>query len=169
MPKIHALPPMMTLAPDDVVAADDVSTANDDTKQVTMAQVLGLVYPIGSYYFNGAVSTDPATLLGFGTWVAVAGKVLVGLDSGQTEFDTLLETGGAKTHTLVSAEMPAHTHGPPTGGDGFVHGGSGGAAASIAQTGASFRVQTPTASTGGDGAHNNLQPYEVVRMWRRTA
>lgn len=40
------------------------------------------------------------------------GRVVVGRDSGQTEFDTLGETGGAKTHTLTAAEsgLPAHTH-----------------------------------------------------------
>jgi microcystin-dependent protein len=38
------------------------------------------------------------------------GKIPVGLDSTQTEFDALAETGGAKTHTLTSAEMPSHTH-----------------------------------------------------------
>lgn len=38
------------------------------------------------------------------------GKVPVGIDSGQTEFDTRGETGGAKTHTLTSSQMPAHDH-----------------------------------------------------------
>jgi microcystin-dependent protein len=38
------------------------------------------------------------------------GRVPVGLDSGQTEFDAMGETGGAKTHTLTSTEMPSHTH-----------------------------------------------------------
>lgn len=38
------------------------------------------------------------------------GKVPVGFDSTQTEFDALGETGGAKTHTLTEAEMPAHDH-----------------------------------------------------------
>ena len=38
------------------------------------------------------------------------GRVPVGLDSAQTEFDALGETGGAKTHTLTTAEMPSHTH-----------------------------------------------------------
>jgi microcystin-dependent protein len=38
------------------------------------------------------------------------GRIPVGFDSSQTEFDTLGETGGAKTHTLTSAEMPSHTH-----------------------------------------------------------
>jgi microcystin-dependent protein len=38
------------------------------------------------------------------------GRIPVGFDSSQTEFDTLGETGGAKTHTLTTAEMPSHTH-----------------------------------------------------------
>jgi len=67
-------------------------------------------FPVGSV-FIGVVSTNPNTLLGYGTWASFgAGKVLVGLDSGDTDFDTVKETGGAKTHTLSSAEMPSHTH-----------------------------------------------------------
>ena len=54
-------------------------------------------FPVGSV-FMAVVSTNPATLLGYGTWAAIgAGRVLVGLDSGDTDFDTAEETGGAKT------------------------------------------------------------------------
>lgn len=57
----------------------------------------GEAFPVGSV-FIGVVSTNPATLLGYGTWAAFgAGRVLVGLDSGDTDFDTVEETGGAKT------------------------------------------------------------------------
>jgi len=67
-------------------------------------------WPVGSVFIS-VVSTNPATLFGFGTWAAIAaGRVLVGLDSGDTDFDTVEETGGAKTHTLTAAEIPAHTH-----------------------------------------------------------
>lgn len=163
MGKIHLLPPMTAPALDDVFPADDISTTNDDTKQVTLAQVLSLVYPVGSIYCNGNVSTNPATLLGFGTWTAIAGRVLVGLDSGQTEFDTLLETGGAKTHTLQTSEMPSHNHTVPLFGTGV-----GGSNPSTGPGGATG-IQYPTSNTGGGGAHNNLQPYIVVYMWRRTA
>lgn len=67
-------------------------------------------WPIGSVFIS-VVSTDPATLLGFGTWAAfAAGRVLVGRDSGDADFDTAEETGGAKTVTLTEAQIPAHTH-----------------------------------------------------------
>jgi microcystin-dependent protein len=67
-------------------------------------------WPVGSV-FIALVSTNPGTLLGYGTWAAVgAGRVLVGLDATQAEFDTVRETGGAKTHTLTEAQMPPHTH-----------------------------------------------------------
>ena len=69
-------------------------------------------WPVGSVFIS-VVATSPETLLGGGTWVAFgAGRVLVGLDSGQTEFDTVEEVGGAKTVTLTAAQsgLPQHTH-----------------------------------------------------------
>lgn len=115
------------------------------------------------------------------------GRVLVGLDGAQTEFDARGETGGAKTHTLQSSEMPAHTHSvsgsaSPAGSHshGYVDFGSGGPVG--AASGSGFSAATPTganrttspdgththsisvsaASTGGGSSHNNLQPYLVV-------
>jgi microcystin-dependent protein len=70
----------------------------------------GEAFPVGSV-FIAVVSTNPATLLGYGTWAAfAAGRVLVGIDANDTDFDTVRETRGAKTHTLTSSEMPSHTH-----------------------------------------------------------
>ena len=121
------------------------------------------LYPVGSVYIS-VVATSPATLLGFGTWSAFgAGRTLVGIDAGQTEFDIVEETGGAKTHTLITAEMPAHTHSYQNQSvDQTVVGGALGAAY---QT----EINQTTGSTGGGGAHNNLQPYIVCYMWKRTA
>ena len=123
-------------------------------------------WPVGSV-FIAVVSTSPATLLGGGTWEAFGtGRVLVGIDAGQAEFDTVEETGGAKTHTLTEAEIPSHVH-----AQNAPSSASGGALRLATDTNASGLVAAglDTAATGGSGAHNNLPPYIVVYMWKRTA
>lgn len=72
----------------------------------------GEAFPVGSVFVS-VVSTNPADLLGYGTWSAIgAGRVPVGLDSGDTDFDTEKETGGAKTVASAgsNAAEAAHTH-----------------------------------------------------------
>ena len=124
------------------------------------------IYPVGSIYINAAVATNPATLLGFGTWAAFgAGRVMVGLDATDSDFDTAQETGGSKTHTLTIAEMPSHTHTSTLRGNGEdenqnIPSASDNTDPSLTMT---------TNATGGGGSHNNVQPYVVVYMWRRTA
>jgi microcystin-dependent protein len=89
------------------------------------------------------------------------GRVPVGKDTGQTEFNALGETGGAKTHTLSVAEMPSHTHDNGlirTTAAGSITTGTGIPPHNNAPTG----TWTDPAATGGGGAHNNLQPYLVV-------
>lgn len=122
-------------------------------------------YPVGSVYIS-VLSTNPSTLFG-GTWVPIGqGKVLVGIDSQDTDFDTLEETGGAKTHTLTTDEMPAHTHdleySDQTNMEIF-----GSSERTISEIDGT-NLTRATTSTGGGNAHNNLQPYLVVSMWKRT-
>ena len=63
-------------------------------------------FPVGAV-FIAVVSTNPATLLGYGTWSAIAaGRMLVGLDSGDTDFDLVEEVGGAKTKTIAQTNLP---------------------------------------------------------------
>lgn len=67
-------------------------------------------WPVGSVFIS-VVSTNPATLLGLGTWAAIAtGRMLVGIDAGDPDFDTPEEVGGSKTVTLTEAQIPSHTH-----------------------------------------------------------
>lgn len=139
-------------------------------------------FPVGSVFIS-VVSTNPATLLGYGTWAAIgAGRVLVGRDAGDPDFDTLEETGGAKTVTLTVAQMPSHTHvqnahshtyasqTATTGGvSSYEHG-----AIDTSSTAAESSISTNTTvatnqNTGGDGAHSNVQPYLIVNFWKRTA
>ena len=133
---------------------------------VSASNNLAAAYPVGSIYMNATNATNPATLLGFGTWAAFgAGRVPVGIDAGQTEFDTAGETGGAKTHTLTIAEMPSHNHRLKRGNSGTARVEEFG----YSDGGAPQWNSTGVENTGGGGAHNNLQPYVVVYMWRRTA
>ena len=129
---------------------------------VTMSDI----YPVGSIYINAAVTTNPATLLGFGTWSEFGtGRVLVGQNTSDSDFDSLQETGGAKTHTLTTSQLPSHTHTSALRGNGENEEVSFPAAADSTNPG---RTMTTDATGGGQG-HNNLQPYIVVKMWRRTA
>lgn len=146
-----------------------LSTGSVIDANVNVVEVLKKAYPIGSVYINASNSTNPASLLGFGTWVAFgAGKVMVGLDAGDTSFDTVGETGGEKTHILTVAEMPAHKHKfGYTGGNTDATGSPYSVGKAIGHD--PSNVYSETTSTGGDGSHNNLQPYIVVYFWKRTA
>lgn len=144
---------------------------DDNDVQITKAGVLNFdamkaaifeyVFPIGRVITLG-VSTNPNTLFGYGTWTAITGKVIVGIDGTQTEFDTLNETGGAKTHTLQVTEMPNHSH------EVQGYGGGGGKLVGGASV-ASPTDKSSTYFTGGGQAHNNLQPYIVKFVWERVS
>jgi len=157
--------------------------ADSSTKIATTAFVqaaLAAVYPVGSIYINATSSTNPATLLGFGTWVAFgAGRVPVGLDASNAAFDTAEETGGSAdaivvshTHTVTD---PSHAHSSASG-SGFLSNGGGESIAGGIEVPFSRPTTTAFASTGisivsagSSGTNANLQPYIVVRMWKRTA
>jgi microcystin-dependent protein len=139
--------------------AAQYNTYDRDNRAALFSKIEGL-YPVGTIY-ESIVSTNPGTLFGFGTWAAFgAGKVLVGLDATDANFDTAEETGGAKTHTLSVGEIPAHTH---TQANASTAGAQDGAASRA------YSGNAATGSTGGGSAHNNLQPYIVVYRWKRTA
>lgn len=138
-------------------------------------------WPVGSVFLS-VVSTNPGTLLGFGTWSQIAGgRMLVGQTGGDADFDTAEETGGAKTVTLTSNEMPSHTHVQNAHSHTMRHfptatGSSTGntidTSMSGTQTNSTLTTADATAvnqNTGGGAAHNNLPPYLVVYVWKRTA
>lgn len=152
----------------DGVANDDTLTElknTIDTLTTTIKDYWKTIYPVGSIYFSTS-QTNPGSLFG-GTWVAWgSGRVPVGVDITQTEFNTVQKTGGAKTHTLTIAEMPRHNHNnlKPRWhteiGANAVYGSNG------SGDGASYDERF---YQGGGQAHNNLQPYITCYMWRRTA
>lgn len=141
------------------------ATGNADTLDgVHLAGIIDTIYPVGSIYIS-TVSTNPGTLFGRGTWTAFgAGKTLVGLDSGDTDFDTAEKTGGAKTHTLTVAEMPSHTHSIWNNNQQMSAGSD-----PLLRACYNSVKNIASGSAGGGGAHNNLQPYIVTYMFKRTA
>jgi microcystin-dependent protein len=188
-------------------------------------------YPIGSIYINADVATNPSdpAMLGFGTWTAFgSGRVMVGLDSGDADFNEAEETGGVKTQALSIANLAAHGHVQNshnhtqnshnhtqnshnhtqdqhrhtaliyTGNNDYLSMNPGGSqyqmswtagtgltndiqtslagavnqAATAVNQGATAVNQGATATnqnTGSGTAHNNVQPYIVVYLWKRTA
>jgi hypothetical protein len=159
------------------------SSGNNTTAIATTAFVqaaIALLYPVGSIYTNASVSTNPGTLLGFGTWTAFgAGRVMVGFDSGNALFDTAEETGGSADAITVS-----HTHTATVTDPGHLHtyervsgsaGAAGGGASVIDQyplantSTATTGITVSNSSTGSSGTNANYQPYITVYMWKRTA
>ena len=165
--------------------APTASSGTNTTQLATTAFVtaaLSAAYPVGSIYINAGVSTNPATLLGFGTWTAFgAGKVLVGLDASDALFDTLEETGGSKnainvshTHTATVTD-PGHTH-TLTNLARYTDTVSGGGATIQTLTNSNNTtvsavtgISVANSTEGSSGTNANLQPYITVNMWKRTA
>lgn len=139
---------------------------NSHVADSTIHFTASTVWPVGSV-FTSVVATNPATLLGFGTWSSIAaGRMLIGLDSGDTQFDTVEETGGAETVTLTTTELPAHTHSVPgaatSGNDAYpINSGS----TSGPDNGAPYT----SGSAGSGAAFSIMNPYYVVYFWKRTA
>lgn len=168
-----------------VPSAPTASLGTNTTQLATTAFVLQHLYPVGSVYINAGVSTNPATLFGFGTWVAFgAGRVMVGLNGADALFDTLEETGGSKDATLVShthtatstVTDPGHFHNtaasdtgsPPFGTTGGANSSTSTLRATSTNT-TGITVATSIASSGSSATNANLQPYITVAMWKRTA
>jgi hypothetical protein len=159
------------------------SYGNSSTSLATTAFVqaaLAAIYPVGSIYTNATVSTNPATLLGFGTWTAFgAGRVMAGFNASNALFDTAEKTGGSAdsivvshTHSATVNETP-HSHGylSNTGGSTGISpasqnsGNPTGNTTGTAVTG----ITVTNASTGSSGTNANYAPFITVYMWKRTA
>lgn len=169
---------------------DGVQTLWNKMKAYVQSQVstgfdINKVYPVGAIYMSYA-STNPGTLFG-GTWTQIQNRFLYAVGS-----KTVGTTGGEETHALSWSEMPNHTHylltfkdtgvdnsticGPVSStARGKYWGVTGDYFSSSSRVGYSPSAYNNTAyrniiDTAGSGsAHNNMPPYLVVYMWRRTA
>lgn len=167
-----------------------VEIANNWELEIHGKKLIDYIYPIGSIYMS-VNATSPANLFG-GSWTQLKDRFLLGAGSAYTAGST----GGAATHKLTVAEMPKHAHDTPffnnmtNNGEGKsdfigVYGKGATASAAIKEMGASSTMEMwwvnqtnkaegnewsyLTSSKGGSSAHNNMPPYLVVYMWKRTA
>ena len=134
------------------------TSVTDLTKQLFL-----LMHRVGDIIFSTS-DENPSTIYG-GTWVAWGkGRVPVGVDTSDSDFNTVEKTGGEKEHTLTVDEMPSHKHGF---GQQFATTSSlSGAYGYYMIAGTQTDV---IKNTGGNQPHNNLQPYITCYMWKRTA
>lgn len=124
--------------------------------------------PVGSIYTNRTDSRNPAIILGYGTWVSLAGRVVIGVGEVTDSRGETIEIepgtfGGEIRHQLTVDESPAHIHALNTDGvaggrvgilQGGLHAGSG-------------KISSSTTSVGGNQPHNNMQPWLSAYMWER--
>jgi hypothetical protein len=168
-----------------VVQAAGLTLAKTDNDQLLEAinliasMQVRAIYPVGSLYFNAVDNRNPALIFGFGTWVQVQGRFIVGQASADSDFNTGGETGGSKTHnhggntgstTLTIDQIPSHNHSSNAGvtAAGFLTG--------VVDGNANLSGSVTSGSTGGGQGHthtigsaSSLPPYYVAFIWRRTA
>lgn len=138
-------------------SANGLMTAADKKK---LDNILKTVYPVGAIYMSMS-ATSPATLFG-GTWVQITGRFLFAANSAYK----VGATGGEEKHALTINEMPSHDHTWCTN-----YCWNTGSAATAPAWGVKNATTSKgkTTATGGGAAHNNMPPYLVVYVWKRTA
>lgn len=150
-----------------VIQENGTASTSNVYSSKAIQNILNKIHPVGTIKMT-TVNTNPGTYLP-GTWVAWgSGRVPVGVDTSQTEFNTVEKTGGEKTHQLTVDEMPSHSH--QAKNKYLVNGDAGTACALPSNDGVSTTDNwTEISQTGGGQPHNNLQPYITCYMWKRTA
>ena len=166
-----------------------VATTAFVTASTSASTMADIVYPVGAIFTTTTAYADSAavvTAIGGTTWVVFgAGKVLVGVDSSDADFDTIEETGGTKTHTLTAAQLPDHNHvykynSGQGSGSGVNFAGSPTALQysytattdETVSTSTNHSLDTTGIAAGtypGGGSHPIVQPYITVYMWKREA
>ena len=169
-----------------LTAGNNISIT-DNTISVT--GIFEAIFPIGRGFID-FTDTDYSNYLGF-TWEReLVGLTPVGLNTADSDFDTIGKTGGEKTHALTVSEIPSHNHTNTVSNSG-THTHNTWGTYQIAHASGSVR-STVTGSadegrsnptdlngnhnhtvtinnTGGGQAHNNMSPYKVVAYWKRIA
>ena len=170
------------------VTAEDIASTAQSFGTITSGMIdwttmVNKIYPVGSIYMSATLSTAAAVEAALGgTWVAWgSGRVPVGVDTNDTDFDTAEETGGEKKHQLTEPELPTVSatwtiHGQENGTEFYMLNGkatgtliSNKYRTAGATTSGANSYGGPGIKFGSDTPHNNLQPYITCYMYKRTA
>lgn len=139
-------------------SSDVIPVVDTGTKKMKLSTLLSLVFPIGSTYVT-QTNTNPSTILGFGTWERLKGKVVVGLDENDADFNQINKTGGSKY-------IQEHYHKDSIAVNG--HENLETLAYNGPQNASQYYVRTSGVQGAKTGNSGNLQPYQVVGyMWIR--
>ena len=150
----------------------EINAVKDETKAEINAvkDAIKRATHVGQIILSTTLNTaDKVKNIYGGNWEAFgAGKVLVGAGSNGGRSFTAGSTGGEYTHTLTTNEMPSHNH------SSIMHNtnGAGVNYLNVKKEDPGMGLTTGyeiTTAAGGGGAHNNMQPYVVVYMWRRVS
>ena len=159
------------------IDGNDIKTVY--AKKTDLELFIDTVYPVSSIYFSVS-SVNPATIFGRGTWVQWGnGKIPVGVDTGDSAFNTVEKTGGSKTHTITKTELPTDriklSASGGTNPTASMHRGHEGGISDVSKWGVvgigsdDFEGDLTTFPLG-DGTPMNIQnPYITCYMWKRTA
>ena len=162
-----------SLDSDGNLTVNSITTNSSTDSNFDNNKIRDFIYPIGSIYMS-VNNVNPTTLFG-GTWVQMKDKFLLG--AGDTYENGNI--GGEATHTLTYDEMPQHNHGVALCGGSSVSASNtainnhakilGADASSPWLTNYMQDERDIIGKAGNSIAHNNMPPYLVVNMWKRTA
>lgn len=132
-----------------------------------VTSIYDIIYPVGTIY-ESTSSANPSTHFAGTTWARYGnGRVTVGQDTGDSAFNSINDTGGAKTVTLTVNQMPSHVHGY-TGVNGTGNPDGAGDSTYVGNS-VSYPRVSELDYEGGGAAHENMPPYCIVYRWKRTA
>lgn len=143
---------------------DGNSTTEAPSQRAVNEAIRNLVFPIGSIIYNASEAFDPNVSYG-GTWEKIKGKMIIGYDESDSDFNTLKSTGGSKTHTQTVEELAQHNHAYSKRNDANAFGPY----ELVGQNGGGNIATEYVSNTGSSKPMDIMNPHYVANIWHRVA